>query len=65
MAPPGPATAVAPGEAVRAAAAGGVKWKDSPRSLPQAVLLDKIHKGWRNQVGQTIKRNLVAKQKKD
>ena len=60
---PGPATGVAPGEVARAAAAGAVKWKDHPRSPPLLIPLDKLHKGWRNQVGQIIERNSVSKQK--
>jgi len=61
---PGPATREASGEVARAVAAEAVKWEDPPRSPPLLVPLDKIHKGWRNQVGQTIVRNSVLKQKK-
>ena len=63
MSSPGPTTGVALGEVARTAAAGAVKWKDPTRSPPQVVSLDKIHKGWRNQVGQIIERNSVSKQK--
>jgi len=56
---------VAPGEAARAAAAGAVKFKDPTRSPSLVVILDRIHKGWRKQVGQTIERKVVSKQKKN
>jgi len=55
---------VAPGEALRVAAARAVQWKDPPRKPPLVVPLEKVRKGWKNQVGQTIEKKVVSKLKK-
>ena len=61
---PGRKTVVAPGEAGRAAAAGLVQWKGSPKSLPNIISIDTGKKGVRNQVCQTIEGKPLAKRKK-
>ena len=61
---PGRKTIVAPGESGRAAAAGLVQWKDSPKSSPNVIPINTVQKGWRNQVGQTIERKPLAKRRK-
>ena len=61
---PGRKTVVAPGEANRAAAAGLVQWKGSPKSLPNVISIDTGKKGVKIQVGQTVERKPLAKRKK-
>ena len=61
---PGRKTVVATGEACRAAAAGLVQRKDSPKPPPNAISIDTGKKGVKIQVGQTVERKPLAKRKK-